>query len=226
MIVILSSIFLQPTKILVTKCNTSQIYADFRQPTRKTQNGLWKKILDFFLFLTVLRFVLDFPVVRADIQGSGDGLSRTCRQIIFDTQKTFFSAVEAAKNSEAEIATPTTIPTKNVTEVTDSSEERTTNAQTFGPTALISTAFDGTRSEQNSDSTQADFEIPISFEKENFTEATFSVQSPDKSASNISVNISDSEIDFADELISEEGSGSEVMLARVPLCRTLQIEGN
>ena len=222
---------LQPTKMLVTKCNTSQIYADFRQPTRKPQNGLLKKILDFFLFLTVLRFVLDLPVARADFQGSGDGLSRTCRQIIFDTQKTFFSAVEAAKNSEAKIATPTTIPTENVTEVenffeTQTTMAQTTNAQNFGPTAVISTAFDGTRPEQNLDSTQADFEIPISFEKENFTEATFSIQSPDKFASNISVNISDSEIDSADELITEEGSGSEVMLARVPLCRTLQIEGN
>ena len=100
---------------LVTKCNTSHVYADFRRTSQKNRGCTGKKIFEFLFFLVLLRFFLDFPAAQATLSpivirgidfennpGSGDGLARKSRQIL-KPRKSFFATVRASESERDEM---------------------------------------------------------------------------------------------------------------------------
>ena len=117
---------------LVTKCNTSHVYADFRRTSQKNRSCTGKKIFEFLFFLVLLRFFLDVPAAQANSSpivirgidfendpGSGDGLARKSRQIL-KPRKSFFATVRASESERDEMikALPTDVnnsDTKNST---------------------------------------------------------------------------------------------------------------
>ena len=95
---------------LVTKCNNSHVYADFRRSAQRNQSCTRKKIFDFLVFLVLLRLFLDFPAAQANTAlnrarifdndlGSGDGLERKSRQIL-KPRKSFFAAIRASESKK------------------------------------------------------------------------------------------------------------------------------
>ena len=103
--------------MLVSKCNSSRVYYDFRTPNPNTTSGLGKKLIELFLFLSVIRMIVDAPRAQAGVInstdpesdwefGSGESLDRACRQIISRRPKSFFAAVKRSKIVTTETTRP------------------------------------------------------------------------------------------------------------------------
>ena len=191
---------LSQSPMVVTRCNTSKVYADFRQPVKRTKPGLAKLLFDFLFFVFFIRVLLDLPAVRAapdaqsdSISGSGDGLPRKCRQILFGPPKSFFEATRSAKRRKNK-------KVKNKIQMTSAPtvlkiDQTTTLTET--QTMPITTQFSITENITNS--------VDINTTTEYFEQVS---------------NDTDILVDFDSKMTDKESTDIPI-IAKVPICRRI-----
>lgn len=194
---------LSQSPMVVTRCNTSQVYADFRQPVKRAKPGLAKLLFDFLFFLFLIRILLDLPAVRAApdaqsdlISGSGDGLNRKCRQIFVGPPKSFFEATRSAKRKKMrkvkkvknEIQTTSASSFQNIDQTT-----RFIDTQTM-PITTQSSITENITNSVNLNTTTEYFE-PAS-------------------------NVTDIVVDFDSKMTDKESTVMPI-IAKVPICRRI-----
>lgn len=134
------------TSKLVTKCNNSHVYADFRRSAQRNKSCIGKKIFDFLVFLVLLRLFLDFPAAQANSAinrarifdndlGSGDGLERKSRQF-FKPRKSFFAAIRASESKKEKMIKGRTNEVNNSDSVTSTTSGKSIFATTQNPTSM------------------------------------------------------------------------------------------
>ena len=131
---------------IVTRCNNSHLYADFRKPSQRNRNCTGKKIFEFLFFLVLVRFFLGFPAAQANSAhtrgkdennfGSGDGLARKSRQFV-KPRKSFFAAVRASDSERDKLikALPTEFQNSDP-------QNSTTSGNNVFPTATDATTIE------------------------------------------------------------------------------------
>ena len=58
--------------MVVSKCNSSRVYYDFRNSNPNSTSGMGKKLIEFFLFLMAIRMLVDVPRAQAGEINSTD----------------------------------------------------------------------------------------------------------------------------------------------------------